>query len=113
MANVISENAQVHISVAFLIKAMVAVGVAVSSFFQTQNEFAEQEKIFVDLENKATVLRCVPLREWKYAIFCDLEEDNKVPSGKGGYLIVNESLAHLIGYSGPPGWTTFMKSRRK
>jgi uncharacterized protein HemX len=56
MPNVISENAQVHISVAFLIKAMVAVGVAVSSFFQIQNEFAEQERRIKDLENKVTVL---------------------------------------------------------
>ena len=56
MANVISENAQVHISEAFLIKAMVAVGVAVSSFFQIQNEFAEQERRIEDLENKVTVL---------------------------------------------------------
>ena len=56
MAKGISEDAQIHISVAFLIKAMVAVGLAVSSFFQIQNEFAEQDRRLKDLEEKVTVL---------------------------------------------------------
>tara|TARA_R100000773_G_C4151202_1_gene73204 strand:+ start:123 stop:383 length:261 start_codon:yes stop_codon:yes gene_type:complete len=56
MSKAISEDAQIHISVAFLIKAMVAVGVAVSSFFQIKNEFAEQERRIKDLENKIVIL---------------------------------------------------------
>jgi Tfp pilus assembly protein PilN len=56
MANVISENAQVHISVAFLIKAMVAVAVVTGSWYQAQMKFAEQERRIKDLENKVTVL---------------------------------------------------------
>tara|TARA_Y100001970_G_scaffold268995_1_gene360861 strand:+ start:497 stop:757 length:261 start_codon:yes stop_codon:yes gene_type:complete len=56
MSKAISEDAQIHISVAFLIKAMVAVGVAVSSFFQIKNEFAEQERRIKDLENKVVIL---------------------------------------------------------
>ena len=52
----ISEDAQIHISVAFLIKAMVAVAVVVGSWYQAQNRFAEQERRIVDLENKITVL---------------------------------------------------------
>jgi uncharacterized protein HemX len=56
MSKAISDDAQIHISVAFLIKAMVAVGIAVSSFFQIQNEFAEQERRIQDLEDKVTVL---------------------------------------------------------
>ena len=76
MANVISENAQVHISVAFLIKAMVAVGVAVSSFFQIQNEFAEQERRIEDLENKVTVLSA-SVEGMETQHIQELEEGNK------------------------------------
>ena len=76
MANVISENAQVHISVAFLIKAMVAVGVAVSSFFQIQNEFAEQERRIEDLENKVTVLSA-SVEGMETQHIQELEEENK------------------------------------
>ena len=56
MSKGISEDAQIHISVAFLIKAMVAVGLAVSSFFQIQNEFAGQDRRIKDLEDKVLVL---------------------------------------------------------
>ena len=56
MSNVISENAQVHISVAFLIKAMVAVAVVTGSWYQAQMKFAEQDRRIKDLENKVTVL---------------------------------------------------------
>ena len=56
MSKAINEDAQIHISVAFLIKAMAAVGLAVSSFFQIQNEFAEQDRRIKSLENKVTVL---------------------------------------------------------
>ena len=76
MANVISENAQVHISVAFLIKAMVAVGVAVSSFFQIQNEFAEQERRIKDLEDKVTVLSA-SVEGMETQHIQELEEENK------------------------------------
>ena len=56
MSKAINEDAQIHISVAFLIKAMAAVGLAVSSFFQIQNEFAERDRRIKSLENKVTVL---------------------------------------------------------
>ena len=52
----ISEDAQVHISVAFLIKAMIAVAVVTGSWYQAQMKFAEQERRIKDLENKVTVL---------------------------------------------------------
>jgi len=48
----ISEDAQIHISIAFLIKAMVAVG----SWYQAQMQFADQERRIADLESKLTVL---------------------------------------------------------
>ena len=54
--NSISEDAQVHISVAFLIKAMIAVAVVTGSWYQAQMKFAEQERRIKDLEDKVTVL---------------------------------------------------------
>ena len=56
MSKAISEDAQIHISIAFLIKAMVAVAIVVGSWYQAQNRFAEQERRIKDLENKITVL---------------------------------------------------------
>ena len=56
MSKAISEDAQVHISVAFLIKAMVAVAVVTGSWYQAQMKFAEQERRIIDLENKVVVL---------------------------------------------------------
>ena len=40
----ISEDAQVHISIAFLIKAMVAVAIVVGSWYQAQMRFARYQK---------------------------------------------------------------------
>lgn len=56
MSKGISEDAQIHISIAFLIKAMVAVAIVVGSWYQAQMQFAEQERRIKDLENKITVL---------------------------------------------------------
>lgn len=56
MPNAISEDAQIHISIAFLIKAMVAVAVVVGSWYQAQNRFAEQERRIKDLEEKIVIL---------------------------------------------------------
>ena len=56
MSKGISEDVQIHISIAFLIKAMVAVAIVVGSWYQAQNRFAEQERRIKDLENKITVL---------------------------------------------------------
>ena len=56
MRNAISEDAQIHISIAFLIKAMVAVAVVVGSWYQAQMQFAEQERRIKDLEEKIVIL---------------------------------------------------------
>lgn len=56
MSKAISEDAQIHISIAFLIKAMVAVAIVVGSWYQAQMQFAEQKRRIEDLENKITVL---------------------------------------------------------
>ena len=56
MAKGISEDAQIHISIAFLIKAMVAVAIVVGSWYQAQMQFAEQKRRIKDLEDKVVVL---------------------------------------------------------
>ena len=56
MAKGISEDAQIHISIAFLIKAMVAVGIVVGSWYQAQMQFASIETRLDDLQHKVTVL---------------------------------------------------------
>ena len=56
MSKAINEDAQIHISVAFLIKAMVAVAVVTGSWYQAQMKFAEQERRIKDLEDKVLVL---------------------------------------------------------
>ena len=56
MSKGISEDAQIHISIAFLIKAMVAVAIVVGSWYQAQMKFAEQERRIQDLEDKVVVL---------------------------------------------------------
>ena len=56
MAKAISEDAQIHISIAFLIKAMIAVAVVVGSWYQAQMQFAEHENRIKDLEDKNIVL---------------------------------------------------------
>jgi Tfp pilus assembly protein PilN len=56
MSKAISEDAQIHISVAFLIKAMVAVALVVGSWYQAQMKFAEQDRRIKDLESKVTVM---------------------------------------------------------
>ena len=56
MPNAISEDAQIHISIAFLIKAMVAVAIVVGSWYQAQMKFAEQDVRIKDLESQMVVL---------------------------------------------------------
>ena len=52
----ISENAQVHISVAFLIKAMIGVGIVTGSWYQAQMKFQEISIRLNDIEDRVTLL---------------------------------------------------------
>ena len=56
MAKGISEDAQIHISVAFLLKAMAAVAIVTGSWYQAQMRFAEIDRKLEDLTDKVTVL---------------------------------------------------------
>ena len=54
MSKAISENLQVHISVAFLVKAMVFVALGVGAFYQIQMRFDSLER--TSTENHAELL---------------------------------------------------------
>ena len=72
----ISEDAQIHISFAFLIKAMVAVAIVVGSWYQAQMQFAEQERRIKDLESQVTVLSA-SVEGLETQKIQDLEEENR------------------------------------
>ena len=72
----ISEDAQIHISIAFLIKAMVAVAIVTGSWYQAQMKFAEQDRRIEDLEDKVTVLSA-SVEGMESQHIQKLEEENK------------------------------------
>ena len=76
MAKGISEDAQIHISIAFLIKAMAAVAIIVGSWYQAQMKFAEQERRIKDLEDKIVVLNA-SIEGMETQHIEDLEEQNR------------------------------------
>ena len=83
MKSAISEDAQIHISVAFLIKAMVAVAIVTGSWYQAQMKFAEQERRIEDLEDKVTVLNA-SVEGMESQHIQKLEEENKTLMQKLG-----------------------------
>lgn len=76
MSKGISEDAQIHISIAFLIKAMVAVAVVVGSWYQAQMQFADQKRRIEDLERKVNVLNA-SVEGMESQHIQELEETNK------------------------------------
>jgi hypothetical protein len=56
MTKGISEDAQIHISIAFLIKAMVAVGIVVGGWYQAQMKFVSIEARINDMHDEIVVL---------------------------------------------------------
>tara|TARA_R110002012_G_scaffold18692_1_gene68319 strand:+ start:268 stop:534 length:267 start_codon:yes stop_codon:yes gene_type:complete len=72
----ISEDAQVHISVAFLIKAMLAVGVVTGSWYQAQMKFQEISIRLNDIEDRVTVLT-TDVTGMKQEHLSELEEEVK------------------------------------
>ena len=72
----ISEDAQVHISVAFLIKAMIGVGVITGSWYQAQMKFQEMSIRLNDIEDRVTVL-ATDVAGMKQEHLNELEEEVK------------------------------------
>ena len=52
----INSDSQIHISIAFLIKAIAAMGIVVSSWYQAQRKFQEISIRLNDIEDRVTVL---------------------------------------------------------
>ena len=52
----INSDSQIHISIAFLIKAIAAMGIVVSSWYQAQMKFQEISIRLNDIEDRVTVL---------------------------------------------------------
>jgi|TARA_R100001530_G_scaffold14699_1_gene13192 hypothetical protein len=76
MSKGISEDAQVHISIAFLIKAMVGVAIVVGSWYQAQMRFASLETRMNDMHEELVVLNSkVASMENKH--ITELEEENR------------------------------------
>ena len=76
MAKGISEDAQIHISVAFLLKAMAAVAIVTGSWYQAQMKFAEQDRRIKDLEDKVIVLKA-SVEGMETQHIQELEEENR------------------------------------
>ena len=76
MAKGISEDAQIHISIAFLIKAMLAVGVVTGSWYQAQMKFQEISIRLNDIEDRVTVL-ATDVQGMKQEHLNELEEEVK------------------------------------
>ena len=83
MARGISEDAQIHISIAFLIKAMIAVAVVVGSWYQAQMQFASIEIRLKELESKLTVLNA-SVEGMETQHIQELEETNRTLMQKLG-----------------------------
>ena len=52
----ISADSQIHISIAFLIKAMVGISLLIAGYYQIQMKFANIDSSLNDLQSKVTVL---------------------------------------------------------
>ena len=83
MARGISEDAQIHISIAFLIKAMIAVAVVVGSWYQAQMQFAEHDRRIKDLEDTIIVLNA-SVEGMETQHIQELEETNRTLMQKLG-----------------------------
>ena len=76
MSKGISEDAQIHISIAMLVKVGILVAVVTGSWYQAQMKFAEQERRIKDLENKIVILNA-SIEGMETQHIEDLEEQNR------------------------------------
>jgi hypothetical protein len=83
MANSINSNSEIHISIAFLLKAMAGVAIVTGSWYQAQMKFAEQDRRLKDLENKIVVLSA-SVEGMETAHIEQLEQENKTLMQKLG-----------------------------
>ena len=72
----INSDSQIHISIAFLIKAIAAMGIVVSSWYQAQMKFQEISIRLNDIEDRVTVL-ATDVAGMKQEHLNELEEEVK------------------------------------
>ena len=90
----ISEDAQIHISIAFLIKAMVAVGIVVGGWYQAQMKFVSLEARLNDMHDEVVVLN---------SKVADMEKEHiqEVEHHAEELEIENKSLMQKLGLKKP------------
>ena len=76
MSKGISEDAQIHISIAMLVKVGILVAVVTGSWYQAQMKFAAQERRIKDLENKIVILNA-SIEGMETQHIEELEEQNR------------------------------------
>ena len=76
MSKGLSADSQVHISVAFLIKAMIGISMLIATYYQVQIKFAEHENRIKDLEDKIVILNA-SIEGMETQHIEDLEEQNR------------------------------------
>ena len=84
MSKGISEDAQIHISIAMLVKVGILVAVVTGSWYQAQMKFAEQERRIKDLENKIVILNA-SIEGMETQHIEDLEEQNRTLMQRLGF----------------------------
>ena len=90
----ISEDAQIHISIAFLIKAMVAVGIVVGGWYQAQMKFVSIEARINDMHDEIVVLN---------SKVSDMEKEHiqELEHHAEEFEIENKSLMQKLGLKKP------------
>ena len=53
----ISSDSQVHISIAFLIKAMIGISMMIASYYQIQMKFASMDRSIGDMHDEVVILQ--------------------------------------------------------
>ena len=76
MSKGLSADSQVHISVAFLIKAMIGISMLIATYYQVQIKFVAQENRIKDLEDKIVVLNAA-IEGMETQHIEELEEQNR------------------------------------
>lgn len=76
MSKGLSADSQVHISVAFLIKAMIGISMLIATYYQVQIKFVAHDNRIKDLEDKIVVLNA-SIEGMETQHIEDLEEQNR------------------------------------
>jgi len=76
MAKGLSSDSQVHISVAFLIKAMIGISMLIAAYYQVQINFVAHDNRIKDLEDKIVVLNA-SIEGMETQHIEELEEQNR------------------------------------